>query len=461
MATASMTSTMSYEDSLSSQYLTSSISSLSSQRAQSSWIARVYRQAAQLFLTRRLYEALTTIEPVISPAAADRHAIPEHVTQDGQAAAPVAAASRTTKVKVWSFYLTLLNSIIELGPEEGKLVFGSSRWRSLAAKAREGTIWDEVVRLGYGEDEGAVDGEVVVNLATLLLTHMPSQTLNQQRLETYLSASSNPTYDIAAHMENSQGSMRSPSPSRQTTGTSTPRDLNTRLKLLELYTLHVLPQNEEWDYARDFINMSEVLDEERRDAFINALQTLREEKDYDMIREKELRRRQEEEMLQRTKEEEKRRLDQARQEEDRKQRENEERPRPPSSRSNSPPRDKQPPPVAPPNSQSGREVQPGRRLPAQGRGRGRGPSKKPPTPPPPGVFRSASSVLTLIQSTLLNARQSLVNNPMALFRFLLFLLAFAMAFGRRDVRERIKRVMGDSWARMRRTVGMGVKVSYI
>ena len=167
MATESATSTLSYEDSLSSQYLTSSISSLSSARAQTSWIARTYRQAAQLFLTRRLYEALSTIEPLLSLPKTDEHAGPTNGVKaqvDGQTYAPIAAASRTTRVKVWSFYLTLLNSIIELGPEEGKLVFGSTQWRSLAAKAREGSVWDEVVQIGYGADEGAVDGDVVVNL---------------------------------------------------------------------------------------------------------------------------------------------------------------------------------------------------------------------------------------------------------------------------------------------------------
>jgi hypothetical protein len=160
MPSASTASTMSYEDSLSSQYLTSSISSLSSARAQSSHIARTYRQAAQLFLTRRLYEALSTIDPIISPDAPDSPL----QQQQAQDAAPVAFASKTTRVKVWSFYLTLLNAIIELGPDEGKLVFGSSKWRELAAYARQGTIWDLVVRQGYQGNEGAVDGEVVVNL---------------------------------------------------------------------------------------------------------------------------------------------------------------------------------------------------------------------------------------------------------------------------------------------------------
>lgn len=164
MANGSATSTMSYEDSLSSRYLSSSISSLSSARAQSSWIARTYRQAAQLFLTRRLYEALSTIEPVLFAAEHENNDINLRGQEDNKPAAPVATASKTTRIKVWSFYLTLLNSIIELGPEEGKLVFGSSRWRALAAKARDGSVWDEVVNLGYGGNEGHVDGEVVVNL---------------------------------------------------------------------------------------------------------------------------------------------------------------------------------------------------------------------------------------------------------------------------------------------------------
>lgn len=131
LATESATSTMSYEDSLSSQYLASSISSLSSSRAQSSYIARTYRQAAQLFLTRRLYEALTTIEPIISlPGETDSDNVSKRDSGVDQPGAPVAAASRTTRVKVWSFYLTLLNSIIELGPDEGKLVFGGTKWRA-------------------------------------------------------------------------------------------------------------------------------------------------------------------------------------------------------------------------------------------------------------------------------------------------------------------------------------------
>ena len=78
--------------------------------------------------------------------------------------APVATASRGTRVKVWSFYLTFLNSVVELGAEEGKHAFGSARWKQLVSRCRDGSVWDDVVRDGYAGVEGDVDADVVVNL---------------------------------------------------------------------------------------------------------------------------------------------------------------------------------------------------------------------------------------------------------------------------------------------------------
>lgn len=106
--------------------------------------------------------------------------------------------------------------------------------------------------------------------ATLLLAHAKSQTVNQKRLENYLAASNTPNLDISKQLEATRSprlSSRSRrSPSKGASGADTPRDLNARVKILELYTLHVLLRNNEWDYAREFISVSAVLDEERRDA---------------------------------------------------------------------------------------------------------------------------------------------------------------------------------------------------
>ncbi|KAF1354343.1 hypothetical protein EJ07DRAFT_168313 [Lizonia empirigonia] len=375
-----------YEDISGSRYLSSSISSLSAARQQSSQIAKAYRQAAQLFLTRRLPEALSTIEPVISPPAPDDSApdardSPDSLdspdSPDSPAYAPVATASRGTRVKVWSFYLTFLNSVVELGADEGKHAFGTARWKQLVAKSRDGSVWEDVVRDGYAGVEGDVDADVVVNLSTLLLTHAPSQRLNQARLETYLAATAHPTFDISAHLASPAAAHGRSYTAHQ--GTDTPRDLNTRIKLLELYTLHVLPRNDEWDYAREFIAMSEVLDDDRKEAFLLALHSLKEEKEDTDAREEKLRQQQREQLELRAEENRRRTTE--------------------------------------------------------------------PTHPSPSTSHPPQSTRP--------------SHPLALLQTLLFLLAFALALGRRDLRERALRVLRLVGEKLRRTLGMGVKVSYI
>ncbi|KAH7076222.1 hypothetical protein FB567DRAFT_535733 [Paraphoma chrysanthemicola] len=430
-----------YDDMNGSRYLSSSISSLSASRQQSSQIAKAYRQAAQLFLTRRLPEALSTIEPIITPAPLEDSSSSGYNGEPLPGHAPVATASRGTRIKVWSFYLTFLNSVVELGAEEGKHAFGSARWKQLVSKCRDGSVWDDVVRDGYAGVEGDVDADVVVNLATLLLTHSPSQRLNQQKLENYLSATANPTFDISSHMSSPSYLQRRPSQRSTHNGTDTPRDLNTRIKLLELYTLHVLPRNEEWDYAREFITMSEVLDDERKEAFLLALHSLKEEKEDAEAREEKLRQQQQEQMEQHRKETEARRLEQSRAEDERRKREEENRRQPRGSDE----RFRKTLPSSPPQPSRTSRQQPAKR----------------PATPPPGFYNRASTMFASVHSLIANTAHQMTANPMAMFRTFLFLLAFILAIGRRDLRERITRLIRQAWEKVRRTVGMGVKVSYI
>lgn len=317
-------------------------------------------------------------------------------------------------------------------------------------------MWEEVVQAGYAGVEGSVDPDVVINLATLLLTHAPSQQATQQRLETYLSASTQPTFDITAHMNSPLYAQKRPG--IRSHGTNTPRDLNSRLKLLELYTLHVLPRNGEWDYAREFIGMSEVLDDERKEAFLLALHGLKEEQESAALREAELRRQQQEQLERRRQEAEARRRE-AEEEEERRKREQEEREARQRMRrpaTNGSQRNTSPHPSSNnfnnrgPTSASSRTPRPG-------------PNKKALSPRPRNQSLStrASAMLGAVQNMFQNATQSLTQNPMAFLRTLLFLLAFALAFGRQDLRERVKRLLRMAWEKLRRTVGMGVKVSYI
>ena len=150
------------EDSLStSRFLGSSVDTLSASRNGNPHISRAYKRARDLFLTRRLPEAYFALEPLISvPAASDD----EPAEEDSPEFAPVAKASQSQRKKIWSLYLTLLNTIHELGAEEGKVQFGTKKWRQLTSKAWDGSIWDEVVQNGYGGVEGNVDADVVINL---------------------------------------------------------------------------------------------------------------------------------------------------------------------------------------------------------------------------------------------------------------------------------------------------------
>ncbi|KAK7953531.1 peroxin 26 [Apiospora saccharicola] len=442
-----------------SQLLSSSISSLSSPttaaRQSSSHISKTYRQSSQLFLTRRLPEALSTILPLVTPPSGLGETAETNDTENEPA--PVAQASRTTRIKVWSLYLTILNSILELEPDEGKDSFGTQEYRALCSKVRDGEIWEEVVRNGYHGIEGNVDSDVVINLATLLLAHAHNQSLNQKRLETYLAASQQPNLDLAQRLEASQSPApssskhrRSASKSKATSGADTPRDLNARVKILELYTLHVLLRNNEWDYAREFISVSSVLDEERRDAFLQALQSLQEDQQEQERNDQEERERQDEQL--RKDLEEAKRLRSENENRERKRLE-EERARREGS-----------------EVDYGIEKTPGS---ANGPSKGRRTTRenpaalsKPKAPKgkavgQPSLSARASMILSNLHAVLKQLGSQFRTNPILLMRFMAFIIGILVMFGNQRVRERISRILGSGWNKLKATAGMGVKVSYI
>lgn len=421
-------------ESAESAYLSSSLSSLSRPRSTASLTVKAYKQATQLYLTKRFREALEILEPIVTPQPASPSPQSHNVAVEARSA-PVTQSNKGTRTKVWVFYLSLLNAIIELGPEEGRSALGSAKWRQVLAKAQEGSVWEDVVQHGYGGNEGDVDPDVVLNLATLLLTHMPDQKYNQQRLEAYLSASAD-----AAQLAFMQEGIATP----MSTGTSSPKELTVRLKILEIYTLHVLPANEEWEYAQSFIEMNDVLDDEHRDAFLHALAGIKDEKEGISQRERELEELREREMEEQKERDEEKRRDQERREEERKkaaEAESRSRPRSINNNNNNPskPPAQKPPPSSAKSSSQKKRVQ------------------KPPT----NFYTRASSALGSLQQLLMQASRNVAGNNMALARFLMFLIAFILLIARRDLREKVRRALEGGMKKVKETVGMGTKVSYI
>ncbi|KAH2134022.1 hypothetical protein KXV35_008450 [Aspergillus fumigatus] len=434
-------------------YMTTSQSQLSSSTSSlspSKFFSKTYKNARELYLTRRLPEALSALEPAITvPQAHD-----ERYVNGDDSTPPIASAQSTWRIKVWNLYITLLSSILELGPEEGKKQFGQKKWKSISSQVRDGQIWETVVQTGYRGLEGSVDAEVVYNLATLLLHHSASQALNQQRLETYLSSSGQPSLDIAEHLRNSPPHH---SHSRPNGGTDTPKDLAARVKIIELFTLHVLPRNEEWDYAREFINMSEVLDEERKDVFLQTLEGIKEEKEQGELRAAALQREKEAELERQTREEDRRRAEEAaaaERLEQKNQRRNDSkvdsgieksRPNGASKAKVGKPADKMSSSKSTPSGRTAFSP------PASSKN-----VKKTDKP-----ARSNRALANVLRNIMQYMSKTVAGNPLSIARTLLFMLGIIVALSRQNIREKIRRITGSGWQKIKGTVGMGVKVSYI
>lgn len=254
-------------------------------------------------------------------------------------------------------------------------------------------------------------------------------------------------------------------------GTSTPRDLNSRLKILEIFTLHVLPRNAEWDYAREFIAMSEVLDEERRDAFLQALQSVRDDSNAEATREEQLQKQREQQLeAEKRNEQESRKAQQTQRPEP-----NQIHQRPIDAPSRTSEYDygvdqsriggtakaagssvalSNTAPTTPVRTTAGAKSS------AIRQSRTSEPAKKAKAPPP-GLYRRAALLMGGMQGLILGVGDSVRSNPAVVFRLLAFLLALLMALARRDVRDRLTRMRESSWDKIKSTIGMGVKVSYI
>lgn len=214
----------------------------------------------------------------------------------------------------------------------------------------------------------------------------------------------------------------------------------------------MLLRNNEWDYAREFISVSSVLDEERREAFLQALESLQDEQTEQELRHREEQRYQDEQLERDLEDAKRKRLE--REERDRVEKERreqiragsevdygvEESTRPGSSKSRSP--------------ANGRLMPKKTILPTT---RPAVPSKKAPLT----FITRAGNIISNLRKVLEDMAVNFQTRPLFLLQMLAFVIALITVFSRRDVKERLKGIIGSGWLKVRRTAGMGVKVSYI
>lgn len=203
-----------------------------------------------------------------------------------------------------------------------------------------------------------------------------------------------------------------------------------------------------------------MLDEERREAFLQALQSLQEEQQENERREREEKRYQEEQLKKDVEDARRRRIEN----EEREKRVEEERkkervggsevdygvedspPRPGSSKSRS---------LVKAGSAKG-----GRSIPASSpTARSSVPAKN--VKAPPSLITRAGNVVMNLRKLVESMVGNFKTRPLLLMQMLAFVVGILVLLSRRDVKERVKRILEKGWGKVRQTAGMGVKVSYI
>lgn len=88
-------------------------------------------------------------------------------------------------------------------------------------------------------------------------------------------------------------------------------------------------------------------------------------------------------------------------------------------------------------------------------------TRKPPAQQSSDMFTQARLLMRALQNLVTNMASSMTQNPATAAKTVFFLLGIITAFSRRDLRERVQRITATGWQKVRGTVGMGTKVSYI
>ena len=271
------------------------------------------------------------------------------------------------------------------------------------------------------------------------MAQSPSQKTNQEHIEYFLSSNAAPSLEIGPHASINGGDGL--------------KGLESRIALIEVFALHVLPRNQEWDYAKDFLKQSDILDEDTRDAFLQTLKGL-EEEELGTNSLQQLEPRQESDPSQELQMQDSFSTDSA----------STIREAPINSHrrinseidygieENTPPKLIQKEAVP--------TVRPLRRMSSNNNGvktRRADSNVFPRRPVNTGNHRGSLRVLGALQHIISHISQYISQNPLALLRFVVFLVSLVAALSRRDVKDRLK----VGWDKLKRTVGMGVKVTYI
>ena len=122
-----------------------------------------YKRARDFYLVQQFGEAFDEISSLLN----DNNVFVADLDNGPGSArtqAPVFHANMGLKVKIWSLYLTLLNTLRDVGGQKASAYVGAQRWQRLSESLHNGSIWQHVVDVGFAGDEQVMDIDIVIAL---------------------------------------------------------------------------------------------------------------------------------------------------------------------------------------------------------------------------------------------------------------------------------------------------------
>ncbi|KAI8321421.1 hypothetical protein GQ54DRAFT_261779 [Martensiomyces pterosporus] len=175
--------------------------------------------------------------------------------------------------RLWILYICVLSSLTELAAEDGRLQVKRSAARDASTGALQKfpatvrDVWD-MIMTAFGGYAGNVDSEVLVPTVLLCLKLRDAKTA-RDIVEAWLATLSDETMYL---LQGSSNSSVAGAVSSQQHSTMVQASY---LRVCELYTLHILPQLDDFASAYEFLDMCTVVSATTRDGFVKRLDSLR------------------------------------------------------------------------------------------------------------------------------------------------------------------------------------------
>ncbi|KAJ1957627.1 hypothetical protein EC988_000734, partial [Linderina pennispora] len=178
--------------------------------------------------------------------------------------------ARQLSCRLWILYICVLSSLTELAASDGQIQVKRTNKDAAPLEKLPGSVrqvWDAIMR-AFGGYAGNVDSEVLVPTVLLCLKLRDAKTA-RDIVEAWFATLSDDTMYLLQNSNKGAGKIVQ---NRQQRATMVQASY---MRVCELYTLHILPQLNDFDSAYTFLDLSTVVSAHTKDGFVKRLDSLR------------------------------------------------------------------------------------------------------------------------------------------------------------------------------------------